>query len=75
MAKMLKSRHTGVTFGYDPTMAANTNDYEVIDDKPPAKKRRRRTAKPKAKTVVDTPPTQTELDLDVDGLLNELDDS
>jgi hypothetical protein len=73
MAKMLKSRHTGVMFGYDPTMAANTQDYEVIEDTPP-KKRRRRTAKPKA-TAKDTPPKQTELDLDVDGLIDELDDS
>lgn len=70
--KKLVSRHTGVEFGYDETMARNTRDYEIVieESKP---KRKRRVAKPKAKKVEDTPPKQQ--DLDLDGLLDDLDNS
>lgn len=71
--KKLISRHTGVEFGYDETMAKNTRDYEIVVDDEPKPKRRKRTAKPKAKKVEDTTPKQQ--DLDLDGLLDGLDNS
>lgn len=71
--KRLKSKHTGVIFGFNATMAENTKDYEVIEDTPALKPKAKRKAKPKAKkTVKDTEPTQTVDDLDgiLDGLEN-----
>lgn len=75
--KRLKSRHTGVIFGYDATMALSTNDYEVIEEAEaptPAKRktRKKRAAKPKTEPVVETKPTieRDELDDFCDGLEN-----
>lgn len=40
--KMLRSRHTGVMFGYTEAAAKLTTDYEVVEMPKPKKKRARR---------------------------------
>jgi hypothetical protein len=48
--KVLRSKHTGVVFGYTER-AARMKDYEVVELPDPKPKRKRR-ARPKAKAAV-----------------------